>query len=123
MEALQNLTNTAKQKLLHELFPQEIPKLLDNLQQVCTCMQEHREGYAKNWSFGLMSFEAWLSLAIQTEEILNKYRKRMEKSSRVFSEQFCFSYTVLFVNDRIIKYASSECKNEKFKQAVTLLFT
>jgi len=47
----------------------------------------------------------------------------MLKSSRVFSDQLFFSYTSLFVTDRIIKYAQQYSENEKFKQAVTLLFT
>lgn len=46
----------------------------------------------------------------------------MIKSSRVFSDQLFFTYTVFFVNDRIIKYAENVSENEKFKLAVTLLF-
>ncbi|RKR84270.1 hypothetical protein BDD43_4502 [Mucilaginibacter gracilis] len=125
MKALNQLTNTDKGKLLHELFPDEIPALLDNIQDVCAHFKSNRETYAKTWDFGLMSFDMWLQLAEQAEAIINKHRSNMVRSSKVFSEQLfhSFDYTVLFVNDRIIKYAEGKSENSKFKLAVILLFT
>ncbi len=48
MKAINQLTNTDKAKLLHELFPDEIPALLEDIQAVCahfkaikTPMQRH----------------------------------------------------------------------------------
>lgn len=47
----------------------------------------------------------------------------MQRSSRVFSDQLYFTYTSLFVTDRIIKYTEHQNQNSKFRQAVSLLFT
>lgn len=55
--------------------------------------------------------------------LIKKYRFNMVRSSRVFSDQLSFTYAVIFVNDRIIKYADKVSADEKFKQAVILLFT
>jgi len=51
MKALNQLTNTDKGKLLHELFPDEMPALLDHIQAVCTHFKANREAYAKTWDF------------------------------------------------------------------------
>jgi hypothetical protein len=125
MKALNQLTNTDKGKLLHELFPDEIPDLLDNIQSVCTHFKANREAYAKTWDFGLMSFDMWLQLAEQADNLIKKHRTNMVRSSKIFSDHLfhSFDYTVLFVNDRIIKYAEGKSENSKFKLAVALLFT
>ncbi|MDB5144564.1 MAG: hypothetical protein JWQ66_3277 [Mucilaginibacter sp.] len=124
MKALNQLTNTDKAKLLHELFPDEIPTLLADIQAVCAHLKANSEAYAKTWDFGLMSFDMWLQLAEQADKLIGKHRTNMVKSSKVFSEQLfhSFDYTVLFVNDRIIKYAEGKSENSKFKLAVALLF-
>ena len=125
MKALNQLTNTDKAKLLHELFPDEIPALLDDIQAVYANFKANKEAYAKTWNFGLMSFDMWLQLAEQADKLINKHCTNMVRSSKVFSEQLfhSFDYTVLFVNDRIIKYAEGKSENNRFKMAVALFFT
>jgi len=72
-----------------------------------------------------MTFDMWLQLAEQADKPIDKHRRNMIKSSKVFSEQLfhSFDYTVLFVNDRLIKYAEGKSENDKFKLVVTLLYT
>ncbi|MES2063079.1 MAG: hypothetical protein V4456_14225 [Bacteroidota bacterium] len=124
MKNLRSLTNTDKAKLLHELFPDEIPHLLDRITEVCAELQSNQEEHHKTWDFGLMSFDMWLNLSQQVRERIAKYRSTMVKSSKVFSDQLfgSFDYTVIFVNDRVVKYAQHNSKDEKFKLAVALLF-
>lgn len=125
MKALNQFNNTDKGKLLHDLFPDEIPALLDDIQAVCAHFKANKEAIEKTWDFGLMSFDMWLQLAEQADNLINKHRTNMERSNKVFSDQLfhSFDYTVLFVNDRIIKYAEGKSENSKFKLAVALLFT
>ncbi|EHQ24651.1 hypothetical protein BDD43_3016 [Mucilaginibacter gracilis] len=124
MKNLRNLTNADKAKLLHELFPDEIPYLLDRIIIVCADLKTNQEQHRKTWDFGLMTFDMWLQLSEQVEERINKYRSSLVKSSKVFSDRLfsSFDYTVLFVNDRIVKYAQHNSEDEKFKLAVELLF-
>lgn len=57
----------------------------------------------------------WLQLADQADKLINKHRSNMVRSCKVFSEQLfhSFDYTVLFVNDRIIKYAEGHSQNTR----------
>ncbi len=124
MKPLNNCNNTEKGKLLHELFPDEIPQLLDHIREVCADLKVNREAYKSTWDFGLMTFDTWLSLAEKAEVIINKHRTNMIKSSKIFSEQLfhSYDYMVLFVNERIVKYADKMSDKSKFKKAVDLLF-
>jgi len=124
MKPLNNFRNTDRGKLLHELFPDEIPVLLDHIKEVCADLKANREEYASTWDFGLMTFDTWLSLAENAEKRITRYRANMIKSSKVFADQLfhSYDYTVLFVNDRIVKYAQGKSEDSKFKQAVALLF-
>ncbi|WP_448104341.1 hypothetical protein [Pedobacter panaciterrae] len=122
MKALELLTNTEKARLLHNLFPAEIPIFLAHLNEVCIAFQEHKEEYSKLWDNGFIPFGYWLSLSEETAELLKRLQFSMTKNSKVFSDQLFYTYTSILVNDRIIKYADRISKNEKFKTAVDLLY-
>lgn len=122
MKALQDLTNTEKARLLHELFPAEISLFLDDLTKVCKDLKERKEAYLKEWECSFIKFEYWFSLVEQTADILKRHTFNMKKSSSVFSDQLFYMDTSFFVNDRIAKYADRKSKNEKFKIAVNLLY-
>lgn len=123
MKALDKFDNRDKLRLLHDLFPKEIPMVLDHIQEVCADFKTNWEAYAKEWNDGFMPFDYWLGLSEQTAGLIKKYRLDMIRSSKVFSDQISYTYAVIFVNDRIVKYANSHSRNEKFRLAVTLLFT
>jgi len=46
----------------------------------------------------------------------------MAKNSRIFSDQLFFTYTSIFVNDSIIRYADQVSQNQKFKIAIDLFY-
>lgn len=122
MKSITQLDNTAKAKLLHELFPEEIKPFLEHLKQICTDFEEHQQQYRESWDFGFFSFDEWLSLSWQTMKRIETFEFDMFRSSRVFSDQLCFNLQALFVNDRIIKYADKISSNEKFKLMVQVLY-
>lgn len=121
MKALEDLTNTEKGRILHELFPNEIILFLDHLVEVCADFLQHKEEYSKKWENGFTQFPNWLPHASETSALLKRHILTMKKSSRVFSDQLFFSETALFVNDRIIKYSDQISDNIKFKLAVDLI--
>ena len=122
MKSLAQSDNTAKAKLLHELFPEEVKPLIENLKQVCADFEEREQEYRAGWNFGFFSFDQWLSLSRQTMQRIERFEPDMVRNSRVFSEQLCFNLQALFVNDRIIKYAEKISTNEKFRLMVQVLY-
>ncbi|RZL09096.1 MAG: hypothetical protein EOO89_21990 [Pedobacter sp.] len=122
MKSITQLDNTAKAKLLHELFPEEAGLFLTHLKQVCLELEQHQQDYRESWDFALFSFDEWLNLSQHTLERMEKFEFNMVKSSKVFSDQLCFNLQALFVNDRIIKYADKISSNEKFKLMVQVLY-
>jgi len=122
MKSLAELDNTAKAKLLHELFLEEVKPLIENLKQVCADFEEREQEYRASWNFGFFSFDQWLSLSRQSMQRIERFELGMIDNSRVFSQQLCFNLQVLFVNDRIIKYADQVSSNEKFKLMVQVLY-
>lgn len=122
LKPLKDMINSDKARLLHELFPDEMPKLLAHITKVCSDFEEHKEEYTKNWNDGFVPFNYWLSLSQETAKIIKQHGLTIAKSSRVFSDQLFYTYTFLFVNDRIIRYAEQVSEDEKFKQAVIMLY-
>jgi hypothetical protein len=122
MKALHELTNTMKGKLLFQLFPDEMPALLDHLSRICADFLANQEAHKKDWDNGFMPFDYWLSLSEECAALLKKHGHSMRKNSKVFSDQLFYGYTALFVNDRVVKYAAHS-GSEKFKQTVKLLYT
>ena len=122
MKSVTRLDNTAKAKLLHELFPEEAGLFLMHLKQVCPEFERQQQQYRESWDFGFFSFNEWLSLSRQTLQRIERFEFNMSRSSKVFSDQLCFNLQALFVNDRIIKYADKISSNEKFKLMVQVLY-
>ncbi len=122
MKSIINLDNTAKAKILHELFPEEVKPFIENLKRVCSDFEEHKQQYRESWDFGFFSFEEWLSLSRQTMQRIERFELDIIRCSQVFSDQLCFNLQALFVNDRIIKYADKVSTNEKYKLMVHVLY-
>ncbi|SDD66335.1 hypothetical protein [Pedobacter soli] len=123
MKPLTDLSGSEKARLLHELFPKEIPLLLADIKMFCESFKQNKEVFRSQWGDGFMSFDYWQNHSEETAGILRKHTFNMTRSSKVFSDQLYFTYTSLFVTDRIIKYAEHQSKDEKFKLIVQVLFT
>lgn len=123
MKAFEEYTNEDKAKLIHALFPKEMPDLLDYITAYCKDLEERKEEYAKKWDDGFMHFNYWLNLAQETERLIKRHRFDLIRSRIVFSSQLCYTYTVLVLNECIVRYAETKSSNEKFKKAVSFLYT
>jgi len=121
MNPLHILTGSAKARLLYDLFPHQMMGLLDDIEDFCRNFRENQEDYRKLWKDGFMPFDYWLNLSEETAALIKKHRVSMLRSSRVFSDQLYFSYTSIFVTDRIVKFAE-QSEDEKFRLIVKAFF-
>ncbi len=122
MKALHQFFNTDKAALLFDLFPQEIPKLLTGINSYCDYIISNEETHRKEWGFGLFTFDYWLQLAKNTQDILNTGSENLAKRRRCFCDQLFEMPVVMFVIDATVKYAERHCDNKKFTAMVAILF-
>lgn len=124
MKSLEELINVEKGRLLHQLFPLEIPAFLQFVAGMSQTIEEEQQRIQSKWDNGLMEFEYWLSLAKEAAKKLTKYGRRLYTSSRLFADQLFDGYTALYLSHCLIQYTQSrKHENEKFALAVQLLFT
>ena len=123
MKSLEQLTNVDKAKLLHELFPAEMPQLVDYYLGVSEYVREHVEELSKKWDNPLMTLDAWVRLAEYVEQTIRKHGEKLHKSSRLFSDQLFGGYSALFTCHWTYQYITTQQKaNRKFSLAVDILF-
>lgn len=93
MKPLENLVNVEKARLMHELFPQEIPALLRYTNNMCITIQKDEQLTWNQWENGLLTVEAWLSFVEEVRSKIDKYGKRLHTQSRLFADQLFDGYT------------------------------
>jgi hypothetical protein len=123
MKALNQLNNLEKGRLLHQLFPLEMPAFLDFMQGMCEAVNENQEMNRAKWNNGLFSFDFWFSLAGNVRAAMEKYGSKLHKNSNLFADQLFDGYLACFTIHCIVTYTSvRQHENSKFVKAVDLLF-
>lgn len=123
MKPLENLINVEKARLLHELFPQEIPALLEYVSNMCLTIQEDEQLTRTQWENGLMTVEAWLSFVEEVGNKISRYGKRLHAQSRLFADQLFDGYAALYMVHCMTLYTTlRKHPNRKFALAIDLLF-
>ena len=123
MKPLENLINVEKARLLHELFPQEIPALLEYVNDMCLTIQEDEQLTRNQWENGLLTVEAWLSFVEEVRNKIERYGKRMHKQSRLFADQLFDGYIAIYMVHCMILYTTiRKHPTHKLSLAIDLLF-
>jgi hypothetical protein len=122
MKSLHNLTNIDKANLIHQLFPQEIPSLLEFISSMCITIKEDQELNRKKWDNGFITFEYWLHLTSQVESKIEKRSSIYIKNPKAFSEQLFENHLALFTNHCISVYTRiRQHPDPKFTLAIELI--
>ncbi|MCJ8208128.1 hypothetical protein MUY27_00315 [Mucilaginibacter sp. RS28] len=123
MKPLHELVNIEKARLLHELFPQEMPQFLEYTLSVSEYVQQDEEKLRQQWQVQFFTLEAWISLARNIESKIKKFSTQYQKSSKVFSEQLFDFPQAAFMTHCLGLYTSTQqLGNRKFTLAADLLF-
>jgi hypothetical protein len=122
MKPLEQLINVEKGKLVHELFPDEMPALLQHIKETGSLIDRDKDEIKAHWENGLLTADFWFTLSNNANRIIDKYGAKLEKSSRLFADQLFDGYTAIYTVECIVKYASSKAANKKFMNAVAMLF-
>lgn len=123
MKPLEQLISVEKARLLHELFPQEIPALLEYTANMCTTIQEEEQLLRHRWDNGLFTFDVWLSFVQEVTNKIGRYGKRLHTQSRLFADQLFDGYFALYMVYCMNLYTTTRGHdNPKFVLAIDLLF-
>lgn len=123
MKPLTDLLNTEKARLLHQLFPQEIPALLKYMQGVCMVMQENPLVYHQLLDNGFDTIEHWQTYTADMNKKLQHYGDRLSKRSRLFANQLFDGDITRFTLYCLKLYRQTILHpNPRFMMAIDLLF-
>ncbi len=123
MKPLTDLTQADKARLLHQLFPQDIPALLQYMRGVCAAIQENPQVYHQLLNNGFGSIADWQSYTADMSKRLEQYGKRFSTNSRLFGDQLFDGELTIFTLYCLKLYIQTvQHPNEKFTAAIKLLF-
>lgn len=122
MLALENMIIQERAILLHQLFPNEMPALIQYMYDMAEAIQELKEANRKAWRNDKISFDQWLSMiAIAKDQIYN-YQELLIADAEIFGLQLfadsVFPFTVYCALTQILTIAQP---NPQFATAVNLL--
>lgn len=123
MKTLTSLDNVEKAKLLHELFKENMPDFISYLYEYTESVLDSKEELITSWDNGMFGVDFWFSLTETIKAKAERYKRDLERSSSVFSNQLFDGYNAIFTAHVLVQYASRACQEPKFKQAIELLFT
>lgn len=123
MKPLEKLLNVEKGRLLHQLFPQEIPALVEFVEGMCIATKEQEALHRKQWDNSIFSFDFWLSQINTVQNSIQQYGKKLHKNSRLFADQLFDGYPAMFMVHCMTVYTTTKKHpNRKFVTAIDLLF-
>ena len=123
MKPLAEMNNVEKAKLLHALFPAEMPDLIDFIEGMAETTREDGDLLRPNWDNPILSVDEWLGLAARVSEAIKENKVKITRNRQVFSDQLFDWLLALFTNHCITTYTTvREHPNPKFTLAVQLFF-
>ena len=121
MKPIYQLSNRDKATLLYQLFPEEMPALIDFIEGMCISVIEGQERERERWD-GFIPFDLYLEQANAVADNIRKHRSKLAGSQRLFLEKLFGGFLALFTNNVLIIYVTvRQHNNHKFVQAVELL--
>lgn len=123
MKALDKLNNVERARLLFQLFPEEMPGLVDYIYKQTSAVVKDPEPTKKDWNKSyFMTVELWIDITGEINRKINRYgTKVLSKSSLVFAEQLFSGYLAMVTSTLLSDYTGD--KPGKFRRIAELLFT
>ena len=123
MKALHEMLNVDKAALLHSLFPNEIPELLEFMENLTKTYLAEKETHRAKWGNPILSFDQWLGFAEDTQKALEKYGRKMRTNRRLFTDQLFDGYIACYTNHCLQLYADTHKQpDSRFVYAIRMLY-
>jgi len=123
MASLKELNNIQRARLLHQLFPEEIPGVLNFIAETCMVINNHPQIIRANWKNEQFTVELWLVLALDVECLIKRHGKNLEIQAIIFAEQLFSGILSVFLIHCLMQYAiCNKSVDPKFSTAIDLFF-
>lgn len=123
MQNLNYLNNVQRAKLLFDLFSTETVAFLAFADKVAQAAIEQKDQLSENWEMPILSVHQWIELAHEVRVILERYKTKLPRSSRLLADQLFDGYTALFTVHCLQQYCATQSLYDfRFKTAVALFF-
>lgn len=121
MKSLNHISIAQSAKLLHQLFPDEIPAFLRFLKEEC---EKEEIAFTSYWDDDVYTSYELNDAKTAILDIFKEYGYRLEKSRKIFSEilfqEICVMSVVI---DRLLMFITTDlCTNLKFNLMAAILF-
>ena len=115
------MDSVAKGKLFAGWFPDEMEGFVEAVKGAYEYMVAHEQEIRESGEGVVYNADFWFRVAGNVAAAIDKYGKKLAKSSSLFADQLFDGYNALFTVDCLFKY-QYKTHNPKFSQAVRLLF-
>lgn len=122
MKALHEMTRMEKGRLLGELFPSQMPKIILYLKEKIRYLKEHEEEVRMDWRSNIVTHVEWFALAWEIDEVVKKFLNPEMVSPQVFGDQLFYDLKCLFTVECLTWYAEHNSNFPKFQKMVSVLF-
>lgn len=121
MKSLNEMNNVEKARLLHDLFTDEIKRIIEFILQTANEVITEPEKIKDNWGGKPFSVDGWIVLAKDTDRRIVRNFDALIKMKQRFSDQLFDGYSAMFTLQCMQDYLQV-CKNSKFNEAIEFLF-
>lgn len=122
MKPLNKMDNVDRGRLLADLLPLELPKIIQYIETEAQQMSEHEQFIRTHWAGGLCTADFWFSLVQNVDRKIKKCGSRLHTKHRWFADQLFDGYDALFTLYCLQEFATKTECSEQLTQAIHLIF-
>lgn len=121
MKPIQRLSLKRKIKILHSLFPAEIPEYISYLKNCAIETMDDTEEIARGWGTNVVQHGYWTFLANRTFDCIRRYGDSFDHCGKLFARHLFKDRVCLFTLHTLMRYIETKDCSPKFAIAVKLL--
>lgn len=124
LKKIKKMTIVERARMLHELFPDEIPGLINYVDGMCSTILEDTEANKELWKITVLPFNLWLEQLKAVQNEIHTYREKLHQKSTLFADLLFDGYRACFLIDCLRIYISTQKhSNWKFSAMLEILFS
>jgi hypothetical protein len=122
MKPLNKMDNVDRGRLLADLLPLELSKIIQYIETEAQQMSEHEQFIRTHWAEGLCTADFWFSLVQNVDRKIKKCGSRLHTKHGWFADQLFDGYDALFTLYCLQEFATKTECSEQLTLAIHLIF-